>query len=111
VIPAALTKFFFLATRIKRFPCGVTSEQPVMRPIGRKRRVEAQGVPGGPHIAFSGWRMDFDRPTRTSIVTFFCDLSPCTSRMPQPQNTKRNANCMKRGVVNVERYLPNCDGS
>src|SRR5579872_661564 len=28
-----------------------------------------------------------------------------------PQNSKRNANCMKRGVVSVERYLPNCVGS
>jgi hypothetical protein len=25
-----------------------------------------------------------------------------------PQNEKRNANCMKRGVVRVPRYLPNC---
>jgi hypothetical protein len=29
----------------------------------------------------------------------------------QPQNTKRRANCMKRGVVRVDRYLPNSAGS
>ena len=26
----------------------------------------------------------------------------------QPQNANRKANCMKRGVVIVPRYLPNC---
>ena len=30
--------------------------------------------------------------------------------LPTPQNAKRKANCMKRGVVSVEWYLPNCDG-
>jgi len=29
----------------------------------------------------------------------------------QNQKTKRKANCMKRGVVNVPRYLPNWVGS
>ena len=29
----------------------------------------------------------------------------------QPQNTMRRANCMKRGVVRVDRYLPNSAGS
>ena len=29
----------------------------------------------------------------------------------QLQNLNRKANCMKRGVVSVERYLPNCVGS
>ncbi|MBV9623127.1 MAG: hypothetical protein JOZ14_04015 [Acidobacteria bacterium] len=33
------------------------------------------------------------------------------SRSSTAQKANRNANCMKRGVVRVERYLPNCDGS
>jgi hypothetical protein len=31
-----------------------------------------------------------------------------TKARPAPQNEKRNENCMKRGVVIVPRYLPNC---
>jgi hypothetical protein len=31
--------------------------------------------------------------------------------MRKPQKAKRKENCMNRGVVSVERYLPNCDGS
>jgi hypothetical protein len=31
--------------------------------------------------------------------------------LPQPQKAKRSANCMKRGVVSVETYLPNSDAS
>ena len=37
-------------------------------------------------------------------VTLFWLETSSTSRA---QNTKRNANCMKRGVVSVDRYLPN----
>ncbi len=32
-------------------------------------------------------------------------------RVPRTQNSKRKANCIKRGLVSVERYLPNCVGS
>ena len=37
--------------------------------------------------------------------------APLSEQGRTPQNSKRNANCMKRGVVSVERYLPNCLGS
>ena len=43
-------------------------------------------------------------------------LTPCALFLrrlaaPHAQNTNRRANCMKRGVVSVETYLPNSDAS
>lgn len=49
----------------------------------------------------------FSRPPRFSSRNI---LPSGKHRTCQLQNMKRKANCMKRGVVSVERYLPNCDG-
>jgi hypothetical protein len=51
---------------------------------------------------------------RILLIEYFLRSLPSSFRsfcQKQPQKANRKANCMNRGVVSVERYLPNCVGS
>ena len=60
----------------------------------------------------------FDRSVYPRRIAWTIDTVQCAGQVrfefaeqPPFQNTKRKANCMKRGVVNVEVYRPKVLGS
>jgi hypothetical protein len=61
--------------------------------------------------AYAKWVKDSAKNDRDDIENGEEVGHPSEDLRWHSQNTKRSANCMKRGVVIVERYLPNCVAS